>query len=181
MTTKSNDKQQKDKTVSAKDNKATPKKEAASENSVVEKNLPAETPSPQDVDAMIDWASAMQEQNATQNTSNSQATPAASAVFPPLVANTTVQSSLNIEALKDVPVQITVELGRASMTVREILQLGQGSVVELDSLAGEPLDILINGHLIAQGEVVVVGENYGVRLTDISSVSDRLSRYTKNS
>ena len=73
----------------------------------------------------------------------------------------------NIGLLMDVPLQITVELGRTSKKIREILEFGQGSIIELDKLAGEPVDILVNGKSIAKGEVVVIDESFGVRITDI--------------
>ncbi len=84
--------------------------------------------------------------------------------------------SKDIDFLLDVPVTITVELGMTKMLIREILQLGQGSVVELDKAAGEPMEILVNNRLIARGEVVVVNEKFGVRLTDIISPSERLTQ-----
>ncbi|MDI6637793.1 MAG: flagellar motor switch protein FliN [Bacillota bacterium] len=81
----------------------------------------------------------------------------------------------NIDLLLDVPLPITVELGRTSMTIRDILDLGPGSVVELDRVAGEPVDILVNGKLVARGEVVVIDENFGVRVVDIVAPAERLS------
>lgn len=82
----------------------------------------------------------------------------------------------DIEFLLDIPVEITVQIGRTRMLIKEILQLGQGSIVELEKLAGEPMEILANNRLIARGEVVVVNEKFGVRLTDIISPSERLSQ-----
>lgn len=82
----------------------------------------------------------------------------------------------DIEFLLDIPVEITVQLGRAKMLIKELLQLGQGSVVELEKLAGEPMEILANNRLIARGEVVVVNEKFGVRLTDIITPSERLTQ-----
>ncbi|MET3697975.1 flagellar motor switch protein FliN/FliY [Bacillus oleivorans] len=82
----------------------------------------------------------------------------------------------NLNMLLDIPLQVTVELGRTKRSVREILELSSGSILELDKLAGEPIDILINNRLIAQGEVVVIDENFGVRVTDILSQSDRLKK-----
>ncbi|MED4934571.1 flagellar motor switch phosphatase FliY [Heyndrickxia coagulans] len=82
----------------------------------------------------------------------------------------------NLDMLLDIPLEVTVELGRTSKTVREILEMGAGSIVELDKLAGEPVDILINHQLIAIGEVVVIDENFGVRVTDIVSQKDRLKK-----
>lgn len=85
----------------------------------------------------------------------------------------------DLDMILDIPVQLTVELGRTKMPIRNLLQLSQGSVVELSSLAGEPLDVMINGLLIAQGEVVVVSEQLGIRLTDIITPSERLRRLNK--
>jgi flagellar motor switch protein FliN/FliY len=76
----------------------------------------------------------------------------------------------------DIPVQLTVELGRTRIPIKHILQLAQGSVVELETMAGEPMDVLVNGYLIAQGEVVVVNDKFGIRLTDIVTPSERMRR-----
>ncbi len=76
----------------------------------------------------------------------------------------------------DVPLDITVELGRTRMTIRQLLALGPGSVVELDKEAGEPLDIVVNGQLLARGEAVVVNDRFGIRITDIVNPTERLSR-----
>ena len=81
-----------------------------------------------------------------------------------------------MELVLDIPVAITVEIGRTKMTIRSLLQLNQGGVVPLDRLAGEPLDVLVNGTLVAHGEAVVVNEKFGVRLTDIVSKSERIKR-----
>ena len=78
--------------------------------------------------------------------------------------------------LLDIPLQVTVELGRTKRTVQEILALSSGAIIELDKLAGEPVDILINSKLIAKGEVVVIDENFGVRVTDIISQRDRINK-----
>ena len=80
----------------------------------------------------------------------------------------------NIDFILDIPLEVTVELGRTSMLINDLLQLGQGSVIELNKLAGEPLEILVNRKLIARGEVVVVNEKFGVRLTDIVSPIERV-------
>ena len=82
----------------------------------------------------------------------------------------------DIDFLLDIPVEISVQLGQSRMLIKDLLQLGQGSVVELDKLAGEPMEILANSRLIAKGEVVVVNEKFGVRLTDIISPSERLTQ-----
>lgn len=134
-----------------------------------------------------DWANALAEQTAATtasaatsstpptSTPSTAALTAQSHVFQPLI-NSTIESNGDIDMIMDIPVQLSVELGRTRLTIKNILQLGQGSVVELDGMAGEPMDIFVNGYLIAQGEVVVVDEKYGIRLTDIITPSDRLSR-----
>ncbi|OUR98967.1 flagellar motor switch protein FliN [Halobacteriovorax marinus] len=80
----------------------------------------------------------------------------------------------NLDFILDIPLKITVELGRTEVMIKDLLQLGQGSVLELDKLAGEPLEILVNGKLVAKGEVVVVNEKFGIRLTDIISPIERI-------
>lgn len=85
-------------------------------------------------------------------------------------------SDERIGLILDIPVQVTVELGRTKLPIRSLLQLAQGSVIELDGLAGEPMDVLVNGCLIAQGEVVVVNDKFGIRLTDIITPAERLRR-----
>ena len=82
----------------------------------------------------------------------------------------------DIDLILDIPVQLTVELGRTKIAIKNLLQLAQGSVVELEGLAGEPMDVLVNGCLIAQGEVVVVNDKFGIRLTDIITPSERLRK-----
>jgi flagellar motor switch protein FliN/FliY len=85
-------------------------------------------------------------------------------------------NDVSLDAILDVPVVISMEIGRTQINIRNLLQLNQGSVVELDRLAGEPMDVLVNGTLIAQGEVVVVNEKFGIRLTDVISPADRVKR-----
>ncbi|HMM72487.1 MAG TPA: flagellar motor switch protein FliN [Rhodocyclaceae bacterium] len=82
----------------------------------------------------------------------------------------------DFDMILDIPVQLTVQLGRARIAIRELLKLSHGSVVELETLAGEPMDVLINGTLIAQGEVVVVNDKFGIRLTDIVTPSERMRK-----
>ncbi len=86
----------------------------------------------------------------------------------------TQSETRNLNMLLDIPLQVTVELGRTKHSVKDILQLATGSIIELDKLAGEPVDILVNSRLIAKGEVVVIDENFGVRITDIVSQAARL-------
>jgi len=101
---------------------------------------------------------------------------AARAAFDPLTAETGLVSDLNLDVILDVPVTLSLEVGRARIPIRNLLQLNQGSVVELERAAGEPLDLYVNGTLIAQGEVVVVNDRFGVRLTDVVSPAERIKR-----
>ena len=87
--------------------------------------------------------------------------------------------SPNLDVILDIPVTISMEVGNTEITIRNLLQLNQGSVVELDRLAGEPLDVLVNGTLIAHGEVVMVNEKFGIRLTDVISPGERIKRLQK--
>ena len=82
----------------------------------------------------------------------------------------------NLDVILDIPVTISMEIGRTSISIRNLLQLNQGSVVELDRLAGEPMDVLVNGTLVAHGEVVVVNEKFGIRLTDVISPAERVRK-----
>ena len=82
----------------------------------------------------------------------------------------------NLDVILDIPVSISMEVGSTEINIRNLLQLNQGSVIELDRLAGEPLDVLVNGTLIAHGEVVVVNEKFGIRLTDVISPSERIKK-----
>ncbi len=107
----------------------------------------------------------------------SQAAPAAFASLTPSAHGSAAGNDLNM--ILDIPVQLTVELGRTRIPIKHILQLAQGSVVELDALAGEPMDVLVNGYLIAQGEVVVVNDKFGIRLTDIVTPSERMRRLSR--
>jgi flagellar motor switch protein FliN/FliY len=91
-------------------------------------------------------------------------------------AGSDAESSSNLDFILDIPIEVTVELGRSKMLVNELLQLGQGSVLELSKLAGETLEILANQKLIARGEVVVVNDKYGVRLTEVISPMERVER-----
>lgn len=101
------------------------------------------------------------------------------AIFETLLPQQTEDNKPDINLILDIPVSMSVELGRTKMAIKDLLNLTQGSVIALDGLAGEPLDILINGYLIAQGEIVVVGDNYGVRITDIITPSERVRRLSR--
>ncbi|CAM3080572.1 flagellar motor switch protein FliN [Cupriavidus taiwanensis] len=139
------------------------------------------------VDPMDDWASALAEQTSATSAeipaaaapAAATATPAAATVFPPLAKEAPSGFRNDIEMILDIPVQLTVELGRTKVPIKNLLQLAQGSVVELDGLAGEPMDVLVNGYLIAQGEVVVVNDKFGIRLTDIITPSERIRKLNK--
>jgi flagellar motor switch protein FliN/FliY len=120
-----------------------------------------------------DWGAAMAEQATT---------PVAEAqphVFEQFGGAGGATAHNDLDMILDIPVQLTVELGRTKMPIKNLLQLAQGSVVELAGMAGEPLDVYINGFLIAQGEVVVVNDKLGIRLTDIITPSERLRRINK--
>ena len=119
-----------------------------------------------------DWAAAMAE----------QATPAVASpeIFKELSGTATPGGMAHdIDFILDIPVLLTVELGRTKIAIKNLLQLAQGSVVELDGMAGEPMDVLVNGCLIAQGEVVVVNDKFGVRLTDIITPAERIRKLNK--
>lgn len=115
------------------------------------------------------WGDAMSEQLSSENSAevHSQA------------EDVMVNLSEDLNLVLDIPVKMTVELGRTKMTIKELLRLSPGSIVSLDGLAGEPLDILINGYLIAQGEVVVVSDKFGIRITDIITPSERMHRLSR--
>lgn len=98
------------------------------------------------------------------------------ATFQNLQPSGTPGGETSLDAVLDVPVMLSMEIGRTKISIRNLLQLNQGSVVELDRLAGEPLDVLVNGTLIAHGEVVVVNDKYGIRLTDVVSASERVKK-----
>ncbi|HET7775837.1 MAG TPA: flagellar motor switch protein FliN [Azospira sp.] len=125
-----------------------------------------------------DWAAAMAEQAEVE-----AAAPAAPPAAQPAdifhsFGGSDSQSGMmrELDMILDIPVQLTVELGRTKITIKNLLQLAHGSVVELDALAGEPMDVLVNGTLIAQGEVVVVNDKFGIRLTDIITPSERMRK-----
>ena len=129
-------------------------------------------------DPMAAWAEALEEQKA------GDPRPDGNGQGGPLFGNGPLSKdkeggSQDINMVLDIPVTLSVELGRTKVPIKYILQLAQGSVVELDALAGEPMDVLINGYLIAQGEVVVVNDKFGIRLTDVVTPSERLKRLSK--
>jgi flagellar motor switch protein FliN/FliY len=131
-------------------------------------------------DGMADWAEALLEQKSTDGADAQAGGVLAGGEAPrPFSSSGSDAPSNDINMVLDIPVQLSVELGRTKVPIKHILQLGQGSVVELDALAGEPMDVLVNGYLIAQGEVVVVNDKFGIRLTDVVTPSERLRRVSK--
>jgi len=128
-----------------------------------------------------DWGAAIAEQAAAEAAAlASQQQVASAAVFKDFSNKGPRPDTPNdIDFILDIPVQLTVELGRTKIAIKNLLQLAQGSVVELDGLAGEPMDVLVNGCLIAQGEVVVVNDKFGIRLTDIITPSERIRKLNK--
>lgn len=145
-----------------------------------------------DEDAMDDWEAAMAEQAAEEAASGDadwgdalaeQAASDKSGVNKPELNNLdddesegpTIEDS-SLDVILDIPVTISMEVGNTRISIRNLLKLNQGSVVELDRLAGEPLDVLVNGTLIAHAEVVVVNEKYGIRLTDVISAAERIQK-----
>ena len=128
-----------------------------------------------------DWGAAMAEQEKTEaETAALAPKPATATVFKDFAGGDMKTGTHNdIDFILDIPVQLTVELGRTKIAIKNLLQLAQGSVVELDGLAGEPMDVLVNGCLIAQGEVVVVNDKFGIRLTDIITPSERIRKLNR--
>lgn len=122
-----------------------------------------------------DWAAAMAEQAIAESEAASNAKPAQ--IFKSFDETDGKASLMNeLDMILDIPVQISVELGRTKISIKNLLQLAHGSVVELDAMAGEPMSVFVNGTLIAQGEVVVVNDKFGIRLTDIITPSERMRK-----
>ncbi len=118
------------------------------------------------------WADALNEQAETEAGASAGET----ASFDELKDDAVHGSDVNLDVVLDIPVNLSMEIGRTKISIRNLLQLNQGSVVELERLAGEPMDVLVNGTLIARGEVVVVNEKFGIRLTDIISPAERVKK-----
>ncbi|MGX8883596.1 flagellar motor switch protein FliN [Methylovorus sp. SPW-M1] len=125
-----------------------------------------------------DWGAAMAEQQQAED-NPLQAKTAQATVFTELTGKKMSETQNDIDFILDIPVQLTVELGRTKIAIKNLLQLAQGSVVELDGMAGEPMDVLVNGCLIAQGEVVVVNDKFGIRLTDIITPAERIRKINR--
>ena len=133
-------------------------------------------------DGMDDWAAAMAEQSDSEEAEGSDAEASAEGVHIAELdelsedAPITHAEKKKLDTILDIPVTISMEVGRSQISIRNLLQLNQGSVVELDRVAGEPLDVLVNGTLIAHGEVVVVNDKFGIRLTDVISQIERIKK-----
>ncbi len=146
----------------------------------------------QDQEGMADdWAAALEEQGDAEagdapaeggKAAKPEGSPMALDVFEgsgnadPVTAETIAAGGPKLDVILDIPVRLSMEVGNTEINIRNLLQLNQGSVIELDRLAGEPLDVLVNGTLIAHGEVVVVNEKFGIRLTDVISPTERIKR-----
>lgn len=133
-------------------------------------------------DAAADWGAAMAEQGESEaalSSLNNAETARASSFQNLTAADMDSDRVRDIDFIMDIPVQMTVELGRTKLPIKNLLQLAQGSVVELDGLAGEPMDVLVNGCLIAQGEVVVVNDKFGIRLTDVITPAERIRKLNR--
>ena len=122
-----------------------------------------------DQEAMADeWAEAMEEQGGAGSAAFEKVKDA------PISASEALGGDVKLDVILDIPITIAMEIGRTQLSIRNLLQLNQGSVVELDRFAGEPMDVLVNGTLVAHGEVVVVNEKFGIRLTDVINPADRI-------
>ncbi|GAA3914477.1 flagellar motor switch protein FliN [Litoribacillus peritrichatus] len=135
-----------------------------------------------DQDQLSDeWAAAMEEAGAGGSESGDEAVSEKNKILEP--DNEPMEGDMladpnnpNLDVILDIPVTISMEVGNTEISIRNLLQLNQGSVIELDRLAGEPLDVLVNGQLIAHGEVVMVNEKFGIRLTDVVSPTERIKK-----
>lgn len=148
----------------------------------------SDNPADIDVDALVDevasgaddqgladeWAAAMEESGDVPEDEDAQVAPLEQ--FDSTASSEFNEDNPNLDVILDIPVTISMEVGATQIPIRNLLQLNQGSVIELDRLAGEPLDVLVNGRLIAHGEVVMVNEKFGIRLTDVVSQQERVQR-----
>ena len=143
--------------------------------------MPADSAMSEEDRMAAEWAAALAQAQPETASALTPAEPVAPAPFASLQPSSTAAPAAgnDLNMILDIPVQLTVELGRTKIPIKHILQLAQGSVVELDALAGEPMDVLVNGYLIAQGEVVVVNDKFGIRLTDIVTPSERMRRLSR--
>ncbi|MDI1299345.1 flagellar motor switch protein FliN [Methylotenera sp.] len=154
--------------------------DAAEDTAVAEDDWGAAMAEQSTAEATDDWGAAMAEQEATDTSVLQAKNVEQTQVFTEFTAKNKLQDTQNdIDFILDIPVQLTVELGRTKIAIKNLLQLAQGSVVELDGMAGEPMDVLVNGCLIAQGEVVVVNDKFGIRLTDIITPAERIRKINR--
>jgi len=130
----------------------------------------------QEEGAADDWADAMAEQADAESDTAVAESPAAEFDNLEDTSAGPAEDEANLDVILDIPVTISMEIGRTHISIRNLLQLNQSSVVELDRLAGEPMDVLVNGTLVAHGEVVVVNEKFGIRLTDVISPAERVKK-----
>lgn len=151
--------------------------DAMEEQASVETETETEAETSEEDDAAADWGDALEEQSDAENIE--------AATFDELdvqekstspVAVESKTEDIKLDVILDVPVTVSMEIGRTNINIRNLLQLNQGSVIELDRFAGEPMDVLVNGTLIAHGEVVVVNDKFGIRLTDVISPSERVKK-----
>jgi flagellar motor switch protein FliN len=138
------------------------------------KNESAEEINKTDTNEEIGWGDVQEEMKASVGSAEKKEVSAVS--FDEMKKGEIKGAALDLDFILDLPLTVTVELGRAKMLISELLQLGQGSVVELTKFAGEPMEVFVNNRLIARGEVVVVNEKFGVRLTNVVSHAERLNR-----
>ena len=112
----------------------------------------------------------------TTDSAGPETVTAAPASFPPVTNTATAEQPKNIDFILDIPMKVSIYVGSTKMAIRDLLQLTQGSVIELDKLAGEPMEVMVNNKLVAKGEVVVVNEKFGIRLTDVVSAAERVKQ-----
>ncbi len=129
-----------------------------------------------DADAEADWGDALKEQSESENLQTAEFDELEQQIEKAPVKTNVSEDEIKLDVILDVPVTVSMEIGRTQVNIRNLLQLNQGSVIELDRFAGEPMDVLVNGTLIAHGEVVVVNDKFGIRLTDVISPSERVKK-----
>ncbi len=143
--------------------------------SAMEEQGDAESSVDEASDAEADWGDALKEQSESENIETAEFNELVQQAEEPVKTNVS-EEDIKLDVILDVPVTVSMEIGRTQVNIRNLLQLNQGSVIELDRFAGEPMDVLVNGTLIAHGEVVVVNDKFGIRLTDVISPSERVKK-----
>lgn len=129
-----------------------------------------------EAEAEADWGDALKEQSESENLEKAEFDELDQQIEKTPVKTDVSEDEIKLDVILDVPVTVSMEIGRTQVNIRNLLQLNQGSVIELDRFAGEPMDVLVNGTLIAHGEVVVVNDKFGIRLTDVISPSERVKK-----